>query len=356
MRKIKKDDMEIYSIGVDNLQFEDLVHSCRARGIRTDSKTGSDMDRSEQMESYLRQQLSAWIHLSLRENLSNSLLLMLQVFNITQVAQVGQEVGKDMTADIQQEIDREREEELIKEELEDEEKEREQKRLLALATAMKAEAALRGSQRHVKEVKEELSEVKEDLVDTVSRLKEITETMKMGPAQDHDKNIVTSAERLERRLGRMTVGLEKAMEHLPASLAQQEEQDRKAKAAAKDAEVAELAVVEAQKARAQQLKQEAEKDWEHARRSSLQDVSALPASTLAAFADNDAQPPKTASDLDNEKSHDSPAERTSKPQGEREQQQQPPAESPRAAPVQSVQSPAPVEPEEVKEVAAANGK
>ena len=43
------------------------------------------MDRSEQMESYLRQQLSAWIHLSLRENLSNSLLLMLQVFNITQV-------------------------------------------------------------------------------------------------------------------------------------------------------------------------------------------------------------------------------------------------------------------------------
>ena len=36
---------------------------------------------------------------------------------------------------------------------------------------MKAEAALRGSQRHVKEVKEELSEVKEDLVDTVSRLK-----------------------------------------------------------------------------------------------------------------------------------------------------------------------------------------
>ena len=157
-------------------------------------------------------------------------------------------------------------------------------------------------------------------------------------------------------LALFAVGLEKAMEHLPASLAQQEEQDRKAKAAAKDAEVAELAVVEAQKARAQQLKQEAEKDWEHARRSSLQDVSALPASTLAAFADNDAQPPKTASDLDNEKSHDSPAERTSKPQGEREQQQQPPAESPRAAPVQSVQSPAPVEPEEVKEVAAANGK
>ncbi len=40
---------------------------------------------------------------------------MLQVFSITQVAQVGQEVHKSITADIHEEIDRERELELIQE-------------------------------------------------------------------------------------------------------------------------------------------------------------------------------------------------------------------------------------------------
>eukprot|EP00668_Euglena_longa_P047713 GGOE01064385.1.p1 GENE.GGOE01064385.1~~GGOE01064385.1.p1 ORF type:complete len:683 (-),score=267.89 GGOE01064385.1:677-2488(-) len=225
LQKIKKDDRELFSIGVENLPYDELKLSCRARGIRTDFSGDHNIPR-EHREAYLRKQLDAWLHLSLKENLSNSLLLMLQVFSITQVAEVGQEVHKSVTADIHEEVDRERELALIQEELAEEKKEKEHTRLISLARAMKAEAALGGADRKVQQVQEELQEVKEDIDDTISRLREVTSLQQTAPA---DARTQASAQLLEKRLAAMTVALDHALAILPKRIAKEEEKEKERK-------------------------------------------------------------------------------------------------------------------------------
>eukprot|EP00667_Euglena_gracilis_P006203 EG_transcript_6257 len=226
LQKIKKDDRELFSIGVENLPYDELKLSCRARGIRTDFSGDHNIPR-EHRAAYLRKQLEAWLHLSLKENLSNSLLLMLQVFSITQIAEVGQEVHKSVTADIHEEIDRERELELIQEELADEKKEKEQHRLISLARAMKAEGALGGADHKVQQVQEELQEVKEDIEDTIARLREVAALQQSGAA---DARTQASAQLLEKRLAAMTAALDHALAILPKRLQQAEEKEKEKEA------------------------------------------------------------------------------------------------------------------------------
>jgi LETM1 and EF-hand domain-containing protein 1 len=218
MNKIKKDDQELFSIGVENLPYEELKHSCRARGIRTDF--GEHEIARGLREAHLRKQLEAWLNLSLKENLSYSLLLMLQVFSITQVAEVGKEVHKAVAADIREQIDRARDLELIHEELQDEKKEKEQNRLIGLAKAMKAEGALDASENRVQEVREEMSEVKQDIEDTIRRLRDLGDLSVQGAVDERTK---ASAALLEKRLATMTTALDHALSLLPQKLAQHEE-------------------------------------------------------------------------------------------------------------------------------------
>jgi len=70
MKKLKEDDKQIQSEGIDSLSTAELQHACQSRGIRTIGVS----------EEHLRHELGQWIDLHLNRGLSGTLLILSKAF------------------------------------------------------------------------------------------------------------------------------------------------------------------------------------------------------------------------------------------------------------------------------------
>lgn len=75
LQKIKEDDADISSEGLNSLSEDELRQACRARGMRAPFGDGA--------AGFMKEQLSEWLDWSLNRNLPSSLLLLSRAFTMT---------------------------------------------------------------------------------------------------------------------------------------------------------------------------------------------------------------------------------------------------------------------------------
>eukprot|EP00471_Norrisiella_sphaerica_P008915 CAMPEP_0184500980 /NCGR_PEP_ID=MMETSP0113_2-20130426/46371_1 /TAXON_ID=91329 /ORGANISM="Norrisiella sphaerica, Strain BC52" /LENGTH=676 /DNA_ID=CAMNT_0026889581 /DNA_START=573 /DNA_END=2603 /DNA_ORIENTATION=+ len=92
LKALKKDDIEISQMGVDNMNLDELKTACRERGMRTLGLT---------LEGY-RRNLKSWLNLSMENDIPASLLLMSRAFTILERNPNPEEALRDALKNVDQ--------------------------------------------------------------------------------------------------------------------------------------------------------------------------------------------------------------------------------------------------------------
>eukprot|EP01113_Clastostelium_recurvatum_P036911 TRINITY_DN5343_c0_g1_i1.p1 TRINITY_DN5343_c0_g1~~TRINITY_DN5343_c0_g1_i1.p1 ORF type:complete len:506 (+),score=144.73 TRINITY_DN5343_c0_g1_i1:184-1518(+) len=181
--KIKMDDQIIAREGVDALSMEELVDAALTRGIKVEGQT----------KTQLRQQLTAWLALSLNESMPPSLLVLSRSFLLNQdfskapaepaISESLRYIPEAATAEVEEELQHPEEEtvERLRERLEELDKESR----LAAAAREKAEQKAKTKGTEVVE-EEDLDDIKEDV-------EELRTKQKTKPGKEKESKTLSSA-------------------------------------------------------------------------------------------------------------------------------------------------------------------